>query len=254
MRFRITLHPEKERFKLPYNYNYPLASAIYSFLGRGDASFSDFLHDEGFWHDGKTFKLFTFSPLLCSHRKAVKDSLLLQGKIDWFISSPKEEFVSGLAHGILQQGFLSLMGQRLIVQQVEVLSQPSFEPRMSFRTLSPLVVSTGELKNNGKFRKKYLSPEEPEFNRILEENLRRKYEACYRKGAPQEGISLDLLRTPQSKLLDYKGIKVRGWFMHFMVQANPELIKIGYEAGFGENNSAGFGMVEMYAKSPEAVY
>lgn len=78
MRFRISLYPEKARFELPYNYNYPLASAIYSFLGIGDASLSDFLHDEGFHHDGKVFKLFTFSPLFCSQRKALKDGLIIK--------------------------------------------------------------------------------------------------------------------------------------------------------------------------------
>ncbi|MFW6117909.1 MAG: CRISPR-associated endoribonuclease Cas6, partial [Chloroflexota bacterium] len=161
VRFRISLHPEKGKLKLSYNYNYPLASAIYSFLGGADTSFSDFLHDEGFYHESKAFKLFTFSPLFCSQRKALKEGLILQGQMDWFISSPREEFVSGLAHGILQQGFLSLTGQRLIVEQVEVLRQPSFESRMSFRTLSPIVISTGEMNNNGKLHKKYLSPQEP---------------------------------------------------------------------------------------------
>ncbi|MBN2186285.1 MAG: CRISPR-associated endoribonuclease Cas6 [Dehalococcoidia bacterium] len=250
MRFKISLHPEKARFELPYNYNYPLASAIYSFLGRGDASFSDFLHDEGFYDDGKAFKLFTFSPLFCSQRKAVKNGLLLQGQVHWFISSPREEFVSGLAQGVLQQGFLSLVHQRLIVEQVEVLSQPSFESRMSFRTLSPIVISTGELNSNGKFHKKYLSPEEPEFTRVFETNLRRKHKACYGEEPSTERISLELLRTPQSKLLDYKGTKVRGWFMHFIAEGSPALIRIGYEAGFGEENSAGFGMVEACPISP----
>jgi len=245
VRFKLSLRPERERFKLPYNYIYPLASAIYSFLGRGDASFSDFLHDEGFCHQGKAFKLFTFSPLFCPKRKAVNDGLLMEGGLDWFISSPREEFITNLAHGILQQGFLLLLNQRLIVEQVEVLKPPSFESRMFFRTLSPIVVSTGELDRNGNFHKRYLSPEEPEFSRILEENLRRKYRACYGKEPSEEGISLELLHSPQSKLLDYKGIKIRGWFMHFIVQGNPELIKIGYEAGFGEENSAGFGMVEV---------
>ncbi|MGQ9648304.1 MAG: CRISPR-associated endoribonuclease Cas6, partial [Thermodesulfobacteriota bacterium] len=44
--------------------------------------------------------------------------------------------------------------------------------------------------------------------------------------------------------LDYKGTKIRGWLMHFTAEGNTDLIKIGYEAGFGENNSAGLGMVE----------
>lgn len=245
MRFKISLRPEKERFKLPYNYNYPLASAIYSFLSRGDASFSDFLHDEGFYYDRKAFKLFTFSPLFSSQRKALKDGLLMEGKIDWFISSPREEFVTNLANQILEQGFLFVSGQRLIVEQVEVLHHPTFGSRMSFRTSSPIVISTGEMDNNGKFHKRYLSPEEPDSNKILEENLRRKYHACYDREPSREGLSLELQRSPQSKLIDYKGIKVRGWFAHFIAQGNPELIRMGYEAGFGESNSAGFGMVEV---------
>jgi len=245
MRFRISLYSEKAKFKLPYNYNYALASAIYSFLSKGNASFSDFLHDEGFYHNGKAFKLFTFSPLFSSRRKALKDGLLMEGKIDWFISSPREEFVANLANGILEQGFLSFRGQRLIVEQVEVLHQPTFENRMPFRTLSPIVISTGKVDNNGNLHKRYLSPEEPEFSKILEENLRRKYKVCYGKEPTGVGISLELLRTPQSKLIDYKGIKVRGWFTHFIAQGNTDLIEIGYKAGFGENNSAGFGMVEV---------
>lgn len=250
MRFKISLHPEGERLKLPYNYNHALAAAIYSFLAQGDITFSHFLHQEGFYHQGKTFKLFTFSPLLSKRRKAIKDGLIMEGRIDWFISSPREEFVTNLAHGILEQGLLLFFGQRLIVEEVEVLNQPAFGDQASFRTLSPIVISTGEVGSNGRFHKKYLSPEEPGFSPILEENLRRKYQACYGKEAPGEGLSLKLLRTPQSKLIDYKGIKIRGWFMHFIVEGNAELIKIGYEAGFGENNSAGFGMVEVQTNSP----
>jgi CRISPR-associated endoribonuclease Cas6 len=31
----------------------------------------------------------------------------------------------------------------------------------------------------------------------------------------------------------------------FTITADPQLIQLGYECGFGENNSAGFGMVEV---------
>ena len=184
MRFKISLHPEGERLKLPYSYNHALAAAIYSFLAQADSTFSQFLHQGGFYHKGKAFKLFTFSPLLSKRRKAIKDGLLMEGRIDWFISSPREEFVTSLAQGILAQGFLPFLNQRLIVEEVEVLSQPAFGDQASFRTLSPIVVSTGEVGSNGKFHKKFLSPEEPEFSQILEENLKRKYQACYGKEAP----------------------------------------------------------------------
>ena len=216
-----------------------------SLLSKGDAPFPDFLHDKGFYYNGKAFKLFTFSPLFSPRRKVLKDGLLMEGGIDWFISSPKEEFVANLAHGILQQGFLLLWNQRLLIEQVEVLNQPEFANRMSFRTLSPIVVSTGEKNKAGNLHKKYLGLEEPESQRILEENLRRKYIACYDREPSSQGITIKPLRTPQSKLIDYKGTKIRGWFTHFIAQGNSELIKIGYEAGFGEENSAGFGMVEL---------
>lgn len=53
----------------------------------------------------------------------------------------------------------------------------------------------------------------------------------------QEGIKL-------SKLIDYKGIRIWGWMFPFRVEDNSRLIRIDYEAGFGEESSVGFGMVE----------
>jgi CRISPR-associated endoribonuclease Cas6 len=47
-----------------------------------------------------------------------------------------------------------------------------------------------------------------------------------------------------SVLTDIRGIKVRGWLAPFTIEGSPELIEIGYEAGFGARNSMGFGMAE----------
>ena len=123
LRFKVTLVPDKGAIRLPYNYNYLLASTIYSFLGMSDPHFSEFLHDEGYHGGGKDFKLFTFSQLLTSQRKALSEEIILRGKIEWFISSPKEDFLSHLVEGILGTGYLSLSGERLMVEQVEVLAQ-----------------------------------------------------------------------------------------------------------------------------------
>lgn len=251
MRFRISLRPERERIKLPYNYSYPLFAAIYAFLNHSEPHFSHFLHDEGFSHDDRAFKLFTFSPLFAAKRKTLPDGLILSDRVDWFISSPKEEFLSNLVNGILAQGFLLICGHKLLVESVEVLSQPSLEGRASFRALSPIVISTGEVTEKSAFIKKYLSPFDSRFYPVLEQNLRRKYQACYGKEPPSESVSIefdqDFISTRRriSKLTDFKGIKIRGYQAPFTIQGNSELIRIGYEAGFGENNSAGFGMVEV---------
>ena len=54
-----------------------------------------------------------------------------------------------------------------------------------------------------------------------------------------------LLTEGSTRLVDYKGIKIRGIMCPFRVSGNPALIQIGYECGFGDKNSAGFGMVEI---------
>jgi CRISPR-associated endoribonuclease Cas6 len=48
-----------------------------------------------------------------------------------------------------------------------------------------------------------------------------------------------------SKLIEFKKqVMVKATESPFTVEADPELIKIGYECGWGEKNSAGFGCVE----------
>ena len=46
-----------------------------------------------------------------------------------------------------------------------------------------------------------------------------------------------------TRLIDYKGIKVPGVLCPLRVSGSRELMQIGYECGFGDKNSAGFGMV-----------
>lgn len=251
MRVRIALTPEKGTIKLPYNYGYFLSSIVYSFLKESDSRFSKFLHHEGYYNEGKTFKLFTFSPLLALQRMALRQGIVLGGKIEWLVSSPKEKFLFHLTDGILEVGYLIIKHQKLLAEQIEVMEPPVFSGNMSFRALSPIVVSTGEKLEDGTFHKKFLSPSEPEFYEILERNLRRKYKTCYGNDASEEKVLFEpnrefiAQRRRISKLIEYKGIKIRGWMFPFRAKGNPELIKIGYEAGFGEGNSAGFGMVEV---------
>ena len=43
--------------------------------------------------------------------------------------------------------------------------------------------------------------------------------------------------------------KIKGTLAPFTIRAPRELIEIGYECGFGEKNSMGFGMVKVDTKS-----
>ena len=46
-----------------------------------------------------------------------------------------------------------------------------------------------------------------------------------------------------TKKINFKNTEIIGFMAPFEVTGNPELIEIGYEAGFGEKGSIGCGMV-----------
>ena len=47
-----------------------------------------------------------------------------------------------------------------------------------------------------------------------------------------------------TKNINFKGTNIIGFMAPFEVVGKPELIEMGYEAGFGEKGSMGFGMVK----------
>jgi CRISPR-associated endoribonuclease Cas6 len=126
---------------------------------------------------------------------------------------------------------------------VEVEEPPKFEGRCLFQTLSPIVASTG-VRKGSKMEHRFLSPDEDDFWRVLETNLRRK--ALVLDIVPsREPLSFELVGRWRSKLFRVHGTMVRGFEMKFQVTGDAELLRIGYEAGFGERNTQGFGMVKM---------
>ena len=46
-----------------------------------------------------------------------------------------------------------------------------------------------------------------------------------------------------TKNINFKGTNIIGFLAPFEAAGSPELIETGYEAGFGEKGSMGFGMV-----------
>lgn len=250
MRIRFELTPPGAVW-LPWSHQYALSSAVYATIARASPGFSTFLHDRGFIADGKQFRLFTFSSLRGRVIERTSFGLLMNSPIELLCSSPVPEFVRAVAEGALQVGVLRVRELALPVGPVETLPDPAFSSKMCFRPLSPITVSTGRIDPDGKMRATYLSPEEPAFFEHLANNLLRKYEAL--NGQPPDNprvkfrLASELMPTRGrlSKLIDIKGIKVRGWLVPIEAEGEPELLRLAYEAGLGEKNSAGFGMMEV---------
>ena len=235
---------------LPINNHHLLVGIIYRFLSKSNPEYADFLHDEGYRSGIKRFKLFTFSRLLAKHRHITEAKIHLGSTLTWYVSSPVERFLSHFADTLLTEGKLFIGQHKLKVKDVSLLPSPKFETDMRFRCLSPIVMSAVR-ENNGQQSMHYCLPDDPELSELICQNLIRKHEAIY--GSISDDVMSfrfdeDYIRKSQgrvTRLVDFKGIKVRGTLCPFYVSGSPALIRVGYECGFGDKNSVGFGMVEV---------
>ncbi len=252
MRIRVQLSALRAPVRLPINYNYHLTSLIYGLLERSSKDYSTFLHDEGYRMGSRRFKLFTYSQLDFERFQLEPPQIVSVGpKIAWQISSPVSEFVEHLAQGLLSQGRVQLAGVPLQIERIETLPLPEFSERMKFICLSPLVVSRA-VEHNGKLMAHYYRHDEPGFSEAVRANLVKKYElicgetlACSELTITFDESYIRRRGGQVYKLIDFRGTRIKGIFAPWLVEGNPELIEVGYEAGFGEKNSMGFGMVEV---------
>lgn len=250
MRVRLTLSSLRRAAELPLDYQYAVASLLYATLGRASEEFATRLHDEGFSAGGRTFRLFTFSRLETRRASAAGDRLLLTDPIvSLQVSSPVTEFIEHLVAGLSRGGVLRLAGTPFRLESAELLPPPAFAAVMRFRALSPVTESVDE----GGRHARYLDPGD-DWSEVVRGNLLRKHRALY-WGEPRD-TSLrwewdtrylaDIRGRGRraSVLAEISGVKVRGWLAPFTVRGSEELIRMGYEAGFGSRNSMGFGMAE----------
>lgn len=249
---------------LPFNYNYYFSSLIYKLLGLSSKEFATQLHDEGYKLEGKTYKLFTFALRFESILPHYNYLELLSPRVDFFISSPIEDFINYLISAILKNRNLKVIiadsEVTAKIVKIEICKEVIFFNSSYFRLLSPLVLST-KRQINGNLCTYYLRYTDSieEVNRILNINLKNKF-AVVNNYLPRNTVSLiwdnDYInkRLSENKYLSSKvtidiqsrAIDVVGMKIPFTLTGDVELIKTGYECGFGEKNSMGFGMAELY--------
>ena len=186
---------------------------------------------------------------MAERRRITGEQIHFRSTLTWFVSSPVEQFLSHFADTLLTEGRLSLGGHQLKIMDVTIPRVPRFRSEMQFRCLSPIVMSAVR-QHNGQRRTHYCLPDDPELSKLICQNLLRKHEAIHGRTPRDDALSFRFdeayIRRKQgrvTRLVDFKGIKIRGILCPFHVSGSPALIQVGYECGFGDKNSAGFGMV-----------
>lgn len=244
MRVCFQFQAEKE-FKTPLSYNYGLQSLIYNSI---DDKLAAFLHDKGYLYGKRKFKLFTFSRIQGRARFLKNEKeFAFAPPFKIIVSSPIGTFIESLAENLVRLAEIQLFRQAAYLESINVYAQPHFNSDAEVTMLSPVTMYSTLSTADGKKKTYYYAPSEAEFSKLLEENLKKKYEVLYK--AVPTGLKFSIEPTgvtkSHEKIMDYKGTVIKGWMGRYKLAGSPELLNLGYDAGLGAKNSQGFGCFEV---------
>lgn len=227
-----------EDIVLPIHYNSTVQGFIYNSI---DKELGSFFHDRGYEVNGRSFKLFTFSRILNKGRKTGR-YLNFGREIDLVIASPVEEFCRSLIDGIIFKKDLRLRGNRLSVKSIEILDT-EVEGSIIVKTLSPIVAySTIAREDKSKFTR-YYGGEDPEFERIIRDNMLKKYKILGGQDL-DESIKISLLGKEMTNIVYYKRTVIKGVSGSFLLEGHKDILELSLSTGLGSKNSQGFGLIQ----------
>jgi CRISPR-associated endoribonuclease Cas6 len=233
MRIKVSLNG---RGLIPFNYNLALAGAVYGPIKRVDIDLASKIHSS------TDYKYFTFSLLQIPDRKVSQQGIYVVNGCSFLVSSPLRDIVTCFVEGLLENPEVRIGRVHFDVESVEVLKMPEFNGNVTFSTVSPIIVRTAQ-KEDGRLRIIDLYPTDVKFYENLKSNLLKKYKSLYNE--ERDDITFSEPFSTKFKRVQIKNTYHRASLMKFCVNGDSSLLKLGYETGFGEKNSMGFGMVEM---------
>ncbi|MBU2444244.1 MAG: CRISPR-associated endoribonuclease Cas6 [Bacteroidetes bacterium] len=262
MRLKLKLKAKESPAVIPVNYQYYFSAAVYLLLKFGSPEFSKFLHDQGFNLNGKKFKLFVFGLRL--NKPVMRDGLffLNDSQCELIISSPLiETFIRHFVLGTFEKQNIFINYQerstKFLIHEVEMIPSPQFTSEMKFEMLSPLTVST-MIKKNERVIPYYYRYDDSNLTQAIKNNLLKKYKLLYNSDLTPAHFDFEFNKDEIerkmgniSKLITVaegtpQQSKVKAIQCGFRIKTNPELVKVGYDCGFGEKNSMGFGLVKVH--------
>ncbi|PID31201.1 MAG: CRISPR-associated endoribonuclease Cas6 [Candidatus Cloacimonadota bacterium] len=238
---------------LPVSYTHALQAIIYRHLPEDKA---EWLHNEGFKYEKRRFKLFSFSEILAkgSYDKKFK-KLKFPKEVSIAITSPIGWILEKLATNLTQKGFINFCGTDLRIQPIDISDTPSFENGCAdIKMLSPMEVHTTFYSRNDKKFTKHYNPFDDEFISLINENLKKKWEICFKEENFPSPIKIKPLFSYRDKdnfkrILKFrKGSEltiIEGWKGYYHIEGDPRVLNLAYEVGLGSRNSGGMGMWEL---------
>jgi len=237
MRLLIRFHPKENAFKVPYNHQYSLQGLIYSRMKLGNPGTAHLLAEKRLPH------LFTYSLFLTKERQTLRgrDYFIGRESAEVIFSTPILEIGEALLNGLEKFPKVRLWGEKFMTEVKELKEPASFDGK-KFSTLSPIAITVKKT-INGRERTVDLGPDDGEFFEKLNQNLL--WKASLLGRSARGTIELEILRKRSKRFEVKPGIFQVAWHLVFRAHGDEELLRIGYQAGFGEKNTIGFGAVKI---------
>lgn len=256
MRLLLHLHTRTGAL-LPAHYNSALSAAIPSLLRFDSGIFADFLDDIGLAVGRPFYNLFSFA-LRFNRMQFEGDYIrMLDPFAELHISLPLiGEFITAVALDSIERRRLHIGGASFEIGGAEILPEPAFGPVVRFTLLSPLVLSVQRRQQGSLYRYYLRSEDQEEINHVLTADLASKHRLLTGKTLRNatvelfwdQGYLLRRQRVTRRVLMEKERghqDNIIGIMAPFELYGSPDLIRAGYECGFGEENALGFGMAKV---------
>lgn len=225
---------------LPISYNYFVQSMIYNLISNEE--FATFLHDKGYIDGNKKFKLFSFSKLEGNSQYCPEDKTIrfVDKQVKLIITSPSKEFIQYIAETLLLAEEVVIWKNSLNIESVNIIDSIENVDELNVYTKTPIVVSSTLASGQTVF----YSPMDYCFEERVKMNLITKYRA-YSGDKNDLDFEVKVISKgiDRKKVIKYKNIYLNGYMCELKLKGNPKLIKFAYDAGLGEKNSMGFGLL-----------
>jgi len=243
MILKLDFKIKNKELQLPISYNHIVQSFIYNNISQ---KLANFLHNEGYMYKKRIFKFFVFSKLegkfklnKAEHKIKFFDGIRIR------INSPMDIFCQEFANSMINSDNLNLIGNKIVVDQINFDKPEIYKNEILAKTMSPIVMYSTIEKPNGKKFTYYFQPGDPDYADMISNNLTKKYNALYKKDIKFENIKIKKITNGKMRHMSYKKFAIKAWDGKLKIEGPKELLKLGIESGFGGKNSQGFGYLDI---------
>ncbi|PWJ43864.1 CRISPR-associated endoribonuclease Cas6 [Sediminitomix flava] len=247
---------------ISYNIAFVLSQALNKNIGKVDPKAGDFAHNEGHKGGHRNFKLWTHS-IMPKAYDVLTEGMLLQGEylLEWRVRFYDRYLAKAFEKALIlcpEWEIVDRFGIHhwQIIKSEPVLHQPSFNPVMSYKLITPAVISIPHQKTRKPFYLTFRDHKEL-IPAQIQKHLQNKAQTLYNLGAARDGMeegledmSFKLLNTPKTKRLTFKETqnysqKVFANQFEFELIAPVEVHKLIYYGGFLEKTARGCGFLKI---------